>query len=87
MIAVEEPTARFCLWESATEALAPRLMEALAADAPLAFACGPEGGLDEHEAEEAATRGWKLASLGPLILRTETVAACVLGAVRVWRSR
>jgi 16S rRNA (uracil1498-N3)-methyltransferase len=77
-------TARFCLWERATSPLAPALLDALARGAPLAFACGPEGGLDDDEVEQARALGWTLASLGPFILRTETVAAAVLGAVRIW---
>lgn len=79
-------TARFCLWERATAPLGPSLFAALASDASLAFACGPEGGLTEDEVALAQTRGWVIASLGPLALRTETVAAAVLGAVRVWGS-
>jgi 16S rRNA (uracil1498-N3)-methyltransferase len=82
---VGEAEARFCLWEGATSPLAPPLFEALSRGAALAFACGPEGGLDEGEAQLARDAGWTLASLGPLTLRTETVAAAVLGAVRVWR--
>jgi 16S rRNA (uracil1498-N3)-methyltransferase len=81
---VASDATRFCLWEQATEPLAPRLLEGLARDAALAFACGPEGGLEAAEAEQARAAGWHLASLGPLTLRTETVAAAVLGAVRVW---
>jgi 16S rRNA (uracil1498-N3)-methyltransferase len=76
--------ARFCLWEGATEPLAPPLLDALARGSSLAFACGAEGGLDEDEVRVAADRGWVTASLGPFILRTETVAAAVLGAVLVW---
>jgi hypothetical protein len=34
---------------------------------------------------EARARGWTVSSIGPLALRTETVAAAVLGAVRVGR--
>jgi 16S rRNA (uracil1498-N3)-methyltransferase len=49
-----------------------------------AFACGPEGGLEDREVDEARATGWTIASLGPLALRTETVAAAVLGAVRVF---
>ncbi|MDP8999596.1 MAG: 16S rRNA (uracil(1498)-N(3))-methyltransferase [Myxococcota bacterium] len=81
---VPADAARFCLWEGATNPLGPALMHALAREAPLAFACGSEGGLEEEESEEALAGGWQLASLGGLILRTETVAAAVLGAVRVW---
>jgi 16S rRNA (uracil1498-N3)-methyltransferase len=75
---------RFCLWEQATEPLAPALLDALTRHAPLAFACGPEGGLEEAEVDEARSAGWRIVSLGPFVLRTETVAAAVLGAVRVW---
>jgi 16S rRNA (uracil1498-N3)-methyltransferase len=77
--------ARFCLHEGATRALGPGLFEALAGAVDLAFACGPEGGLEASEVEGAVARGWSVCSLGPLALRTETVAAAVLGAVRVWR--
>lgn len=80
---VEDGAVRFCLWERATQPLAPALFEALARGAPLAFACGPEGGIADDEVELAVARGWKAASLGPLVLRTETVAAAVLGAVRI----
>jgi 16S rRNA (uracil1498-N3)-methyltransferase len=75
---------RFCLWEQASDPLAPPLFEALARGVPLAFACGPEGGLEAPEVDEARSRGWLVVSLGPFALRTETVAAAVLGAVRVW---
>jgi 16S rRNA (uracil1498-N3)-methyltransferase len=74
----------FVLWEQAVEPLGPALFTALAAGAPLAFACGPEGGLEDSEVESARALGWAVCSLGPLALRTETVAAAVLGAVRVW---
>jgi 16S rRNA (uracil1498-N3)-methyltransferase len=76
--------ARFCLWEGATVPLAHPLFESLARGADLAFACGPEGGLDEAEVELALAHGWRAVSLGPRLLRTETVAAAVLGAVEIW---
>ena len=66
------------------EPLGPTLFAALAGTTPLAFACGPEGGLEDREVEAARALGWAVSSLGPLALRTETVAAAVLGAVRVW---
>lgn len=75
---------RFVLWERAAEPLAPALLAAMSARTELAFACGPEGGLEESEVAQARDAGWMVASLGPLALRTETVAAAVLGAVRVW---
>jgi 16S rRNA (uracil1498-N3)-methyltransferase len=82
--ALPEDAARFALWESATTPLAPALARALGDGRALAFAVGPEGGLAEDEARLAESRGWSLMSLGPIILRVETVAAAVLGAVRVW---
>jgi 16S rRNA (uracil1498-N3)-methyltransferase len=75
---------RFCLWEQAVEPLAPRLFDALAQGEPLAFACGAEGGLCEDEVSLARAQGWVVVTLGPRMLRTETVAAAVLGAVQVW---
>lgn len=80
---VGDEAARFVLWEQATEPLGASLFDAVSRGAPLAFACGPEGGLEEREVELARARGWSVVSLGPLVLRTETVAAAVLGAVRV----
>ena len=63
------------------------LIGALAAAAArgdsMAFAIGPEGGLAADEVEEARVLGFAPVSLGRFVLRTETVAAAVLGAVRV----
>jgi len=84
---VPENAARFCLYERATTPLAPALSDALAAGRALAFAAGPEGGITEEEARAAEARGFALVSLGPFILRTEMIAAAVLGAVRVWSMR
>ena len=84
LASVAGDAARFCLWERATEPLGPALLRALSSHVPIAFACGPEGGLEQEETEEAHSAGWSLVSLGNLVLRTETVAAAVLGAVRVW---
>lgn len=46
----------------------------------VALLCGPEGGWDPREREEAMQAGWKRVSLGPMILRAETAA---LAAVAV----
>jgi 16S rRNA (uracil1498-N3)-methyltransferase len=78
---------RFCLWEEAGEPLGPALAWALRSGGPLAFACGPEGGLTPGEVEAARALAWRVVSLGPLVLRTETVAAAVLGAARIWSGR
>ena len=36
------------------------------------LAVGPEGGFTEREIEAAVATGWRRASLGPRVLRTET---------------
>ena len=78
-----DDAARFCLWEAATDPLGPNLLDALSRKVPIVFACGPEGGLEKSEVEAARAAGWSIVSLGPFALRTETVAAATLGAVRV----
>jgi len=75
--------ARFCLWENATEPLGPHLTSAIARSSAMAFAIGPEGGLTPEEVEERRALGFAPVSLGRFVLRTETVAAAVLGAVRI----
>jgi len=75
--------ARFCLDPRAVETLGAGLGPAIERGASVAFAIGPEGGLSSDEVEIAAAKGFLPASLGPFVLRTETVAAAVLGAVRV----
>ncbi len=39
------------------------------------LAVGPEGGFSEDEIEAAVSSGWRRASLGPRVLRTETAGA------------
>lgn len=46
-----------------------------------ALLTGPEGGLTEHEVEEARTAGLAVCSLGPRILRCETAPLCALSAL------
>lgn len=60
-----------------------RALEGLGGLASLAIAVGPEGGFDEEELAAAEAAGFEIVHLGPLVLRTETVAAAVLGAIRV----
>lgn len=82
-VAAADADARFCLWENATAPLGPELAGVIASRGSLAFAVGPEGGLTEAEVEAARVTGFAPVSLGRFILRTETVAAAVLGAVRI----
>lgn len=77
--------AGFVLWERATTPLGPDLANALRTARPLVFVIGPEGGIDEREVAACERRGFAARSLGSFVLRTETVAAAVLGAVMVVR--
>ena len=78
--------ARFCLWENAKAPLRDPLLEALRVREPISFAVGPEGGLSEAETLLAENGGCRVVSLGPFVLRTETVATAVLGAIRIFAS-
>lgn len=51
------------------------------------FAIGPEGGFSDDEIALAVSLGYRPVTLGALVLRTETVAAAVLGALRVLEGR
>lgn len=44
---------------------------------------GPESGLGEREVVKARELGWVPASLGPLVLRTETAASVAVAALRM----
>ncbi len=81
--AARDADVRYCLWERATEPLGEALPAAIERGAALAFAVGPEGGLAESEIDDASALGFSIVSLGRYVLRTETVAAAVLGAVRI----
>ncbi|HWL89066.1 MAG TPA: RsmE family RNA methyltransferase [Polyangiaceae bacterium] len=95
MAQIEPSAQRFCLHVPSPGGpqapLGPLLLSALSTPAPLpdhempiAFAAGPEGGLTDDEVALAESAGWRIATVGNLILRTETAAAAVLGAVRIF---
>ncbi|MFO0658289.1 MAG: RsmE family RNA methyltransferase [Polyangiaceae bacterium] len=65
------------------ETLLRELLPRAEALASIAFVVGPEGGLSHEEATLAIEHGWVSTRLGPLTLRTETVAAAVLGTLMV----
>lgn len=73
---------RVCLWERADLAAGQVLASAPSASG-IALLVGPEGGIEEQEAEASARAGFHVVSLGPLILRTETAVVASLGAWRV----
>lgn len=81
LAAAEDSVTKLCLVPGAETALGSRLPSAVGGS--IAFAVGPEGGLTEEEIARAHARGFVAVSLGPFVLRTETVAAAVLGAIRV----
>jgi 16S rRNA (uracil1498-N3)-methyltransferase len=62
-----------------------RVLGELAAAAEAVIVVGPEGGLDDAELTAADAAGLARVSLGPFVLRTETVCAAVLGALLVAR--
>ncbi|TAM57712.1 16S rRNA (uracil(1498)-N(3))-methyltransferase [bacterium] len=72
-------------WELAEQRpLRERLADFGAAGSILVIV-GPEGGLSQHEAERARLAGAHLISLGPRILRTETVALVLIAALYALR--
>ena len=75
--------AAFCLYEHATTPLGDTLARSVDGGLPISFAAGPEGGLSPEEVDVAARCGFEAVSLGPFVLRAETVAAATLGALRV----
>jgi len=76
--ATDERAVQLCLWERASDPIGPKI-RALSPEGPLVVAVGPEGGFEEIEIDLARSHGFAIVSLGPFILRTETVAAAVLG--------
>ena len=52
-----------------------------------AFLVGPEGGLSGAELQAAEAHGFRAARLGRFTLRTETVAAAILGALAAFAER
>jgi 16S rRNA (uracil1498-N3)-methyltransferase len=71
---------RLCLDTRATTSLAAALGE-WRPDRPLTVLVGPEGGFDETEIRAATDAGFVLVRLGDFVLRTETAAVAVLGAL------
>jgi 16S rRNA (uracil1498-N3)-methyltransferase len=71
---------RILFWEGARHALPALPAVDTVAPRKILMVVGPEGGFADEEARHARERGFRLAALGPRILRAETaaVAACTL---------
>ncbi|MGD9332180.1 MAG: RsmE family RNA methyltransferase [Desulfobacterales bacterium] len=71
---------RILFWEGAGQALPVAPEEAPVGDRRILMVVGPEGGFSDGEAHAAQAAGFRLATLGPRILRAETatIAACTL---------
>jgi 16S rRNA (uracil1498-N3)-methyltransferase len=83
---LREGEVAFCLDPNARAPLGPALA-ALPAGAAVTLLAGPEGGLEPPELVAAERAGFAHVSIGPLILRTETVCAAVLGALLIGVAR
>jgi len=70
-----------CAWEGGGEPLA-RTLDAARAPRTAALLVGPEGGLAGHEVQAARAAGWRVVSLGPRVLRTETAAPALLAILQ-----
>lgn len=71
---------RVCLSPAAAASFAG-VLASWGAVTPLSVLVGPEGGLTEEELRHASELGFVMASFGDFVLRTETAAVAVLGAV------
>jgi len=71
---------RLCLVPAAPDSFGTLLRDHRRGE-PLAVLIGPEGGFDDAEIVAAVHAGFELASFGRFVLRTETMAVAVLGAL------
>ena len=72
---------RVVAWEGSSVPLARAVPPG--SSGPVAALAGPEGGLDAAEVARCEARGFCAVSLGPRILRAETVAPAMLAALSV----
>ncbi len=75
-----------CLDPAGSASLGDVLL-ALPPEAPFTIVVGPEGGLAREEIVACEEAGLARARMGPLVLRTETVCAAVLGALMILGER
>lgn len=71
-----------CLWEGERRGLSEVLDAEKGTVTSLLLVVGPEGGLAPREVEMLEKRGFKLAGLGPRILRTETAGPAAVALLQ-----
>src|SRR5947209_6629280 len=77
----DERAARMVLAENERQTGLKDLLQELQEPSQVHLAVGPEGGWTSEEAALFAQSGWRSASLGPAILRTETAAIAALAII------
>ncbi len=81
-LAADTAELRLFFTPHASERVGPLLLTSNQ-DAPVSFYVGPEGGFSAAESELARSHGASVVQCGPFVLRTETVVAALLGALRI----
>lgn len=76
------PALAICLWEGERRPLGEALIGLAAPVHSIAVIIGPEGGLAPDEVQWVRSRGWRVASFGPRIMRTETAGPSVLAILQ-----
>lgn len=77
------PSLRLVAWERSDRALLD--VVSAAPEGPTVVLVGPEGGLDDDEVARCERSGFAHASLGPRVLRAETVAPALLAVLSALR--
>lgn len=81
-LAADTAELRLFFTPHASERVGPLLLTSNQ-DLPVSFYVGPEGGFSAAECELARSHGASVVQCGPFVLRTETVVAALLGALRI----
>lgn len=68
-------------WEEERKLSLNKLLTSTRTIEDIGIFIGPEGGFSMDEAESARKNGWHITTLGPRILRTETVSIAVISAI------
>jgi 16S rRNA (uracil1498-N3)-methyltransferase len=71
-----------CLWEERGALPLGGACDAAGSPRRIAALIGPEGGLEADEVDAAGRAGWRVASLGPRILRTDTAGPAVIAILQ-----